>query len=340
MGGSPLVLAADVGGTNSRFALVRFSGGRAERAWRRDWPSRGRGSLTEIAREAAREVGAAGLGSFSAATLAVAGPVEDGRSVATNLPWTIDARELAAELGLPRVGLLNDLEANAWGLDLLGPGELATLLPGDGSPVGNRALVSAGTGLGVAGAQWDGDRHRPFASEGGHASFSPCGALQAELCAFLAEELGHVSWERVLSGPGLVNVYRFLRDTGRGAEPRELAAAVEREGGAAVSRAALAGGSPLAEAALLLFAELYGSMCGNAALTFLARGGVFLGGGIAPKILAFLQRPAFAEAFLGKGRLRGLLGEVPVRVVLEPDTALLGAARHAALSARPGAAVR
>jgi glucokinase len=215
---------------------------------------------------------------------------------------------------------------------VLGPEDFAVLNAGAAGAAGNAALISAGTGLGEAGLFWDGKRHRPFASEGGHCDFAPHSPLETELAAYLAGRFGHASYERVLSGPGLHNVYQFLLERGGGRD--ELPELMKRldlqDPAAAISAAGLQGLSELCGQALDLFVSIYGAEAGNLALKVLATGGVFFGGGIAPKILDRLRRPAFVEAFAAKGRMRPLLEAIPVRVILNESTALLGAARHAA----------
>jgi glucokinase len=230
------------------------------------------------------------------------------------------------------VALLNDLEANAYGLAMLAPDDFVALNNGTTEASGNMAIIAAGTGLGEAGLHWDGGQHHPFASEGGHASFAPSNAFQIELLSYLLREFTHVSWERVVSGPGLYNIYRFLRDTGRGEEPPWLGEEIRRGDPAAViSQAALAGSSALCGQALDLFIALYGAEAGNLALKLMASGGVFVGGGIAPKIITKLRDSTFIEAFVAKGRMQSLLQDIPVRVILNDKAALLGAARFAAL---------
>jgi glucokinase len=317
-----MILAGDIGGTNSRFAFLELREGVPRFLWSKTWPSRERGSLVELVRLAVSESGLVP----DAASFGVAGPVMDGRVQTTNLPWAVEATELARELGLERVGLLNDLEANAWGLGLLGNEAFQLVQAGAAGARGNRALIAAGTGLGEAGLYFDGERHLPFACEGGHASFAPSDALEEELLVHLRGVFGHVSWERVLSGPGLLNLYLFLRDTGRAVEDEALARELTAgDPAAAISRAALTGRSELATRALELFVRLYGSQAGNLALTVMATGGVYLGGGIAPKIAAWIGRPEFTRAFVSKGRMRSVLERIPVRIVLDDRTALLGA---------------
>jgi glucokinase len=267
---------------------------------------------------------------IEAACFGVAGPVVGDRVAVTNLSWDVDGRALGALLrGVP-VLLLNDLEALAYGAGLLPDDRLAVVNPGR-ARAGNRAVIAAGTGLGEAGLAWDGRRHRPFASEGGHADFAPRSERELALLRFLARRHGHVSWERVVSGPGLVSCFEFLRDDEGMPVPPALATAVAAgDPAAAISAAALAGTTPIASAALDLFVDSYGAEAGNLALKLMATGGVYVGGGIAPKILPRLLAGGFRRAFVAKGRFEGLLADVPVRVVLDPRTALYGTAHHAA----------
>lgn len=321
-----LVLAGDAGGTNTRLAIFDAQGGTMREVARAKFPSGEHAGLSSIARAFVASSGAAP----SHACFGIAGPVRDGRVHATNLPWDVDARELASALGLPRVTLMNDLEANAWGLSAIAPADLLTLQEGAAGAQGNAALISAGTGLGEAGLFWDGRRHRPFASEGGHASFAPRTPLEFELLTWLAHEHGHVSWERVLSGPGLVSIHAFLRRKRATPEPKWLAAQMlESAPASAISRAALEGKDEICEEALDLFTGFYAAEAGNLALKMMATGGVYLGGGIAPKIAARLRGREFLAAFLDKGRMRPLLESMPVRVVMNDQAALLGAAWYA-----------
>jgi glucokinase len=259
--------------------------------------------------------------------------VRNGRVVTPNLPWLVDSAELAAVLGLPQTLLINDLQANAYGIPLLRDEDVAVLNVGEAEPAGAIAVISAGTGLGEAVAVWDGTMHRPVPGEGGHADFAPRTELETELLLHLRTEFGRVSYERVLSGPGLVNIYRFLRDRHQHPETAAVATAMGREDPAAViSRAALDGSCPLCDQTLEIFVSLYGAEAGNLALRSLASGGIFLGGGIAPKILDLLLRPAFMRAFTAKGRLSPLLEKVPVKVIRNQRAALFGAARCALLA--------
>ena len=244
----------------------------------------------------------------------------------------MDAGELAAQLELPSVGLLNDLEANAYGVGGLEPEDFVALDSGLPARAGNAAIISAGTGLGEAGMYWDGTVLRPFAGEGGHADFAPRDEVQAALLQHLVKRYGHVSYEHVLSGPGLHHIYEFLRQQAGGEEPDWLTEAIKTEGGpAAVSNAGLDGTSALCVRALHLFASVYGAEAGNLALKMMAIGGVYVGGGIAPKILPKLQDGTFMAAFTDKGRMKPLLNTIPVRVIRNDKTALIGAARWALL---------
>jgi glucokinase len=244
----------------------------------------------------------------------------------------VDSKILAKRLHLKRVGLINDLEANAFGVPILSGKDFVILNKGARNARGNIAIISAGTGLGEACLHWDGEVHRPFASEGGHADFAPRNHLEMELLDYSLRRYRRVSYERLVSGPGLVNIYQFLRDTGKGEEPAWLSEQM-RHGDPAplISQLALEGKSPLCLQAMELFVSLYGAEAGNLALTLVATGGVYLGGGIAPKIIQKLKAPELMNAFTAKGRMRPLLQNIPVRVIMNPKTALLGAARHAAL---------
>jgi len=268
-----------------------------------------------------------------AACIGVPGPVIGDTAKATNLPWMIRRDDIAERLGGIPVMLLNDLEACGWGLALLPPDRFAVLQDGVPDARGNRALIAAGTGLGEAGLFWDGTRHVPFASEGGHADLAPRTPREVRLLEFLAQRHGHVSWERAVSGGGLLNIFEFLREAEGMAVPAALAEALLRErehDPAVVSGAALAERAPIAVEALDMFTRLFGAEAGNLALKLKATAGVYLAGGIAPKILPKLQDGTLVAAFVDKGRFRELLQGIPVRVVLDQATALYGAARFAA----------
>ncbi|MBI2059489.1 MAG: glucokinase [Nitrospirae bacterium] len=320
------MLAGDVGGTNTRLACYDTDGRRWSAVAEQVVPSRDHPGLDAIvtAFKSSRRL------RFDRACIGIAGPIRDGRCEATNLPWVVDAKRLASELRLPHVRLINDLEANAYGTGALEPADFEILNIGKAGATGNMAVISAGTGLGEAGLFWDGTLHRPFACEGGHSDFAPANELQVGLWTFLSKGQGHVSWERVLSGPGLHNIYRYLRDAGRGDEPSWLKEDLAKgDPSVAISKAALAARSDLCVRALDLFVELYGAEAGNLALKVMAVGGVCVGGGIAPKIIEKMKSSAFMAAFTAKGRMRTLLQDMPVRVILNDRAALLGAARCA-----------
>lgn len=268
-----------------------------------------------------------------AACIGAAGPVLDGVCHVTNLPWAVRADELRRMLDCPAF-VINDLEANGNGIALLPPSDFHVLQAGE-PRVGNAALIAAGTGLGECILFWDGTRHVAVPSEGGHAGFAPGDPTEAALLTYLWQTYEHVSWERVVSGAfGFEHIYRFLRDTGRAAGSPELEAFAADHGyGAAVSQFAAAG-LPIAVATMERFVALYGSEAGNLALKTLAVAGVFIGGGIAPKILKWMTQGGFLRAFVAKGRFRSFMERIPVAVVLNERTALLGAARYAQHHAR------
>jgi glucokinase len=309
-----MILAGDIGGTKTHLALFTDEGdGPLRLSTYRSGDHDGVASVVEAFLSE-------GHATIRHACFGVAGPVQNGQGEATNLAWPVHASQLQQILGVRSVRLINDLEANAHGVAALGPDDFVTLNDGDPNALGNAAVISAGTGLGEAGLYWDGERHHPFATEGGHVEFAPRTPLEANLQRQLAKVYGHVSYERVCSGMGLTNIYRFLG--GGEADPH------------AISEAALDGSDLRAVRALDLLASVYGAEAGNLALKVMATGGIYLGGGIAPKILPKLLDGTFMRAFLDKGRFAARLERIPVRVILNDKAALLGAARCAA-SGRP-----
>jgi len=319
-----VILAGDVGGTKTVLALFTERGGRLA-LLREDVLA----SHEFLTLESAIERFLAGGPSetIAAACLGVAGPVVEGLWEAVNLPWKLDEATLAETVGAKRVKLLNDLEATGHGMLGLPPSSLIALQTGTARR-GNIALIAAGTGLGEALIVWDGTRHRAVGSEGGHVDFAPRTDLEIELLQFLRREFGRVSYERLLSGPGLLNVYRFLRARRGVPEPDWLRARMAQgDPSAAISETALAGRDPCCVEALDLFVSIYGAEAGNLALKAFAVGGVFIGGGIGPKIRAKLLDGTFMTAFGAKGRLSPLLATIPVKLALEPRAALLGAAQ-------------
>jgi glucokinase len=328
-----MILAGDIGGTSTRLAMFEAPSGRPLSVIEQTYPSRKYSGLGEIAAAFVAEHRV----KVERACFGIAGPVQQGRVVTPNLPWVVDSGPLARELGLRTVRLINDLEANAYGIAALEAGDFVTLNAGAQEAAGNCAVISVGTGLGEAGMYWDGKMHHPFACEGGHADFSPRNELESEFLQHLRarfREFGHVSYERVLSGPGLREVYEFLRDVKGGQEPAWLRQAMLRgDPSAAISSAGLEARCELCVKALDMFVSFYGAEAGNLALKTMAIGGVYVGGGIAPRIIRKLQSPLFMAAFTAKGRMRPLMKAMPVRVIMKETTALLGAARAAIQSA-------
>lgn len=325
-----MILAGDIGGTKAQLAL--FPPGAAPRApsVQERVPTRGSPGLETILQGFLERAGARP----TRCVLGIAGPVSENRCITTNLPWQVDGGELSRHLGAP-VTLLNDLEATGWGLDVLDDADLRRLQPGEAAP-GNRALIAAGTGLGEAILHWDGQGWEPMASEGGHADFGPRNVHEDDLLHWLRGKYGRVSYERILSGPGIADVFRFLRDARRGEEPAAVAMRFDNapDPAVVVSETALDGSCERAQIALELFVDVYGSEAGNLALKALALGGVYVGGGIAPRLLPVLTRGRFVHAFFEKGRLSPLLSRIPVSVVLDSKTALWGAAAFARREAR------
>jgi len=303
------ILVGDIGGTNTRLAIVEIVRGHFNFLAEETFASREEPSLENALRKFLSNP----IHPVTRASLGVAGPVRQGRCEATNLPWVIDSQEIARQLNLPQVGLINDWEAGAYGIAALETKDFEVLNQGTRDPEGNRAVIAAGTGLGEVGLFWDGREHTPFPSEGGHADFAPRNHLEMDLLDYLLKRHARVSAERVISGPGLFNIYQFLKDTGRAEEPTWLVDQIrKKDPPTVITENALAGKSSICMQAIDLFVSLYGAEAGNLALKIMATGGVYLGGGIAPKIIAKLRDPVFMNAFTTKGRLRPLLQAMPV----------------------------
>ncbi len=318
-----MVLAGDVGGTNARMALVEMNGRDARIVKESRYRSHDYPGLSPIVRHFCEESGSRP----DRACIAMACPLVDDDCTAPNLPWKVNARRLAAEIGIPATTLINDFVAVGYGIPLLQATDLATLQTGARAETGTIALIGAGTGLGQGFLVWEGDRYRVLPSEGGHADFAPRGALEAGLLGFLETEFHRVSWERLLSGAGLVNIYRYLAASGAAPERSEVRDEMKREDPAAViSRHGLAHSDALSDRTLDLFCGILGAQAGNLALTVVAKGGVYLAGGIVPRIADRLLSGCFMTTFLDKGRLSDLLALVPVHVILNPSVGLLGAA--------------
>jgi len=324
-----VVLAGDIGGTRARFARTTPRTGPVVLTDVEVYDVPGSQSLEALIRRYLD----AHPGSVTGAAIGVAAPIVGGRANPINLPWPVAEQEVQAAIGHRGGCLVNDLLANAWGIGELGDEDVEEIQPDRLGLGGNRAVCSAGTGLGIAGMVAEGDRWKPFASEGGHIDYGPRDDDEDALLRWLRSahpEWGHVSAERVVSGPGIHAIWQFLTETGRCSATAELIGAVERgDPGAAISKAAIAGEDDSATAALEFFARAYGAEAGNLALVLLATGGMYIGGGIAPRILPILRRGGFLEAFQAKGRYDGMLEQIAVRIILDEHCALRGAARFA-----------
>jgi len=344
-----MLLAGDIGGTKTNLAVFSSETGARAPLAEATFPSGRYPSLEALVRAFLSQVDL----KVEQASFGVAGPVAAGQATITNLDWAMDEAQLQESLHLSAVRLLNDLDAIAHALPFLEPADLHTLNEGQPAPGRTIAVIAPGTGLGEAFLTWDGSRYRPHASEGGHADFAPTNLFEIELLCYLQEGLGfeHVSYERVCSGRGLPNIYAHLKDSGFAGEPAWLAEQLAAAGdptpvivNAALRSfgypfdfaqgiaqdSALDGKGPceLCVATLNAFVSILGAEAGNLALKVLATGGVYLGGGIPPRILPALEQERFLEAFRRKGRFSDLLARVPVHVILNPKVALLGAACH------------
>lgn len=321
------VLAGDIGGTNARLAVADVRDGAPTIVKDRRYPSADSPGLAPIVSRFLSETGER----VERACFGVAGPVVDGECRTPNLPWTVNAEALARDVGISCVTLINDFVAAAHGVPCLGAADLVTLQAGSPAEHGTLALIGAGTGLGEAFLVWDRTQYRVYASEGGHADFAARDEAEWRLRQSLSDGSAHLSWERILSGGALARVYRHLAATAEARERPEVRREMEREDPAAVvTRHGLAGDDPLSKRALEIFIAAYGAQAGNLALTVLATGGVYLAGGIAPRIVTKLEDGTFIAAFRDKGRLADLMARIPVHVIVNPDVGLLGAARAAA----------
>jgi len=319
------VLAGDVGGTKTYLGLFARRGDALEAVRHGGFANSRYSGVEEIITEFL-EKGER----VESACFGVACQIEDNIGEMTNLDWVVDGEGIARAFSIGRVKLINDLVATGWGVALLGHGDIKVIQHGE-EREGNCALIAAGTGLGEAILFWDGTRHIPSASEGGHTDFAPATPSQAGLLGYLRERHGaHVSYERVVSGPGLESIYRFLSKGREGEAPERLKARLAAEDvSLVVSEEAMGGTDPVCVEALDMFLSVYGAEAGNLALKSLPFGGLFVGGGIAPKILKALEGPTFIRAFRDKGRFAELLSRVPVYVILNDRTGLMGAARCA-----------
>ena len=329
---SHLILAGDIGGTKANIALFSIVGDklallRDQRFASTQYPDLNT-ILSEFLGSDTPPILGAGFG--------IPGVVQNGRAQPTNLSWGVDAHEISLEFGIPHVSVLNDLEANAHGISRLSANDFAVIQNGAHGSKGNRCVVSPGTGLGEAGLFWDGSRHHVWACEGGHADFAPRNALEIALLEYLMKQFGHVSAERVVSGMGVGNIYKFLRDTGRGKELPDVFNDMQSyDAGAVISKYADSGACPMCAQTLDIFVGCLAAEAANMALKTMACGGVFLGGGIPVKLLPRIQSASFVHSFTDKGRLSPLMKNTPVYVILNDQAALLGAA-YAALDKSVG----
>ncbi len=321
-----MILAGEIGASHIRLGAFETEGNRLQCVVEKGYETNAHSGLEEILTQFVRTEGIP----VHQASFGVAGPVRNGRSKISNLPWVIDSRELAKQLRVNSVGLLNDMEAFAYGIDALESKDFITLSEGSEDAEGNRAVISARTGLGVAGLYWDGFRHHPFACEGGHADFAPRDEVQVELLAYLRKKYGRISYERVLSGPGIKNIYDFLRDSKKAEEPAWLREQMEAtpDGPALISQLAAQGKAEICERTMTIFVSVFGAETGNCALRYMTTGGIFIGGSIAAKNMKKMQDAVFMQAFFDKGRMEALLRDMPVRIIQNDDCGLLGAAHY------------
>lgn len=318
-------LAGDIGGTKTLLQIGAADGTRAP-LLQKSYASAGYAGLAEILDEFMRE---ARVNDIASTCFALAGPVSGRRMKLTNLPWEVDADALAARFAIGRISLINDFESVGFGIAALQPADLLTLQAGEPQAQGVRVAVGAGTGLGVAWLSWQDGGYAVHPSEGGHMDFAPADAIQYELLRYLQQRHGHVSYERIVSGPGLVAIYEFLRDSGRAIPSPPLVAAMQKGDVAAAIAQFASHGEPAACMALELFISIYGAFTGNLALLALPRGGIYIAGGIAAKIAAQMQSGDFLRAFRDKGRFAELLETLPVHIVINPQIGLLGAGLYA-----------
>ena len=321
-----MILAGEIGATRTRLAAYESESNTLNKVVEKIYMSQQEPGLADIISNFVKTEGIP----VHSACFGAAGPVRRGRCKISNLAWTIDSLDLASLLKLKSVGLINDLEAFAYGIDGLESKDFVTLSAGTEDAVGNRAVISARTGLGVAGLYWDGFRHHPFACEGGHSSFAPSNEIEIELLQYLHQKYGRVSCERVLSGPGIKNIYDFLSDTKKAEEPDWLHEQLRtaQDAPALISQVALENKAAICERTLSIFVGIYGSQTGDCALNFMSTGGIFIGGSIAAKIVPRMKDPIFIQSFLDKGRMQSLLRDMPVKIVLNDDSGILGAARY------------
>jgi glucokinase len=322
--GSSIVLAGDVGATKTHLSLIKFEGDNIVIFKEEKYKSSDYKNIIELTGNFIIDITLPDSICFG-----VAGPVLDGHAKLSNINWEINKDELSNHFGVKNVHLINDLEATAYGLAMLTEKDLAALHCGDETPVGNAAVIAPGTGLGEAGLYWDGQYYHPFATEGGHCDFAPRNEFDFELYTFLQKKFGHVSWERLVCGPGIINIYQFLRDKKKREEPEWLREKMKNADAAAVI-SQHADQSDICKETMQFFIRCLAFESANLVIKLKATGGLFIGGGIAPQIVPLLQNNAFYSSFCQSGRLNYLLEKVPVKIILNTKTALLGAAWYGA----------
>lgn len=323
-----MIIAGDIGGTKTNLALFERVKDRLEVKVQHQYASREFSSLNDIVTEFKKQTS---MTQVESGCFGIAGPVIDGRCRTTNLPWDITTPDLQQHLGTQKIRIMNDLEATAYGMLYLKEDEFVDLNPTGRAMKGNHAVIAAGTGLGEAMLYCDGNEYYPIGSEGGHSDFAPLTRQQDELLIWMRNRYhGHVSFERILSGPGIYALYEFLYESGFAPQPSSMLQIKEGEDKSAmISECALNQNDPLCMETLRLFCEVYGAEAGNLALKTMSLGGVYIGGGIAPKILSVLSNNHFMNAFVSKGRFEEMLRGMQVKVSLNPQTALIGAAHFA-----------
>ena len=321
------VLAADIGGTKTNLALFTINNGHLELSNEKSFQTKKYASFENLFNELQLVDGV----KIDAICLGVAGPVIEGVVQGTNFPWTIDLKELKNALKVKSVFVINDLEANAYGLATLQEEDFETLIEGENS-AGNAAIISPGTGLGEAGLFWDGKKHHPFATEGGHCSFSPHNELDVALYNFMFQKYGDVSWERLLSGQGIIDIHDFLRQFKDIPMPSWFKEKLVTEDPAAlITKTAMEKGDTVCAETLVVFFRYLAIEASQVALKMKATGGIYIGGGIVPKIIKGLDKAVFANNFVQTGRMASLLQMMSVKVILNEKTPLFGAAMYAAM---------
>ena len=324
---SGIVLAADIGGTKTNLALFKIIDGNLEPTFEKSFQTKNYDSFTDLFNEFQVD----GDAKIDAICLGVAGPVIEGVVQGTNFPWAIDREIISDELKVKSVFVINDLEANAYGLATLKEEDFETLTIGKNIP-GNAAIISPGTGLGEAGLFWDGEKHHPFATEGGHCSFSPHNKLDVAVFNFMIQKYGDVSWERLLSGQGIIDIHDFLRKFREIPMPSEFKEKLNQEDPAAfITKSAMEKTDTVCSETLSIFLRYLAIEASQVALKMKATGGVYIGGGIVPKIISAIDKSIFKYNFVQSGRMGHLLNMMPVKVILNEKTPLFGAAMYAAM---------